>query len=203
MWISPDIARQFHSPYAYSPDPINTVDPDGNKVEVAGAYSGEAVSQLSSATGLPLAEVNGEIIRAAGPINITNTSTLARDVLTLAIQSMDVITLNTVSNDPVTFIDAFATNNVDVADIGAFFGRSNLLGAATWTHVLNERAFAVHNKLGYTPAHANALRLEAKVMGATTRTTSRGPGQSFNVNYSGPRTTNTYNFTLDPNLTPQ
>ncbi len=30
MWISPDPARQFSSPYAYSPDPINGTDPDGN-----------------------------------------------------------------------------------------------------------------------------------------------------------------------------
>lgn len=29
MWVSPDPAREFHSPYAYSPNPINTVDPDG------------------------------------------------------------------------------------------------------------------------------------------------------------------------------
>jgi RHS repeat-associated protein len=30
MWISPDPARQFASPYAYSPNPVNSVDPDGN-----------------------------------------------------------------------------------------------------------------------------------------------------------------------------
>jgi RHS repeat-associated protein len=29
LWISPDPARQFHSPYAYSPNPIVSVDPDG------------------------------------------------------------------------------------------------------------------------------------------------------------------------------
>lgn len=29
LWISPDPAREFHSPYAYSPDPINGIDPDG------------------------------------------------------------------------------------------------------------------------------------------------------------------------------
>lgn len=30
MWISPDKARQFHSPYAYSPTPMSGTDPDGN-----------------------------------------------------------------------------------------------------------------------------------------------------------------------------
>jgi len=30
VWISPDPMRQFASPYAYSPNPINSVDPDGN-----------------------------------------------------------------------------------------------------------------------------------------------------------------------------
>jgi hypothetical protein len=31
MWISPDPARQFASPYSYSPNPVNSVDPDGNQ----------------------------------------------------------------------------------------------------------------------------------------------------------------------------
>jgi RHS repeat-associated protein len=30
VWISPDAAREFASPYSYSPNPINAVDPDGN-----------------------------------------------------------------------------------------------------------------------------------------------------------------------------
>ncbi len=28
LWTSPDVARQYHSPYAYG-DPVNAVDPDG------------------------------------------------------------------------------------------------------------------------------------------------------------------------------
>jgi RHS repeat-associated protein len=39
LWISPDPMRQFASPYAYSPDPINSVDPDG-------MYSGDAPGVL-------------------------------------------------------------------------------------------------------------------------------------------------------------
>jgi RHS repeat-associated protein len=35
MWISPDPARQFASPYAYSPNPVNSFDPDG-KVSIKG-----------------------------------------------------------------------------------------------------------------------------------------------------------------------
>jgi RHS repeat-associated protein len=34
MWISPDAAKQFHSPYSYSANPINGVDPDGNEFYV-------------------------------------------------------------------------------------------------------------------------------------------------------------------------
>jgi hypothetical protein len=33
IWISPDAYRQFSSPYAYSPNPVNSVDPDGNWVD--------------------------------------------------------------------------------------------------------------------------------------------------------------------------
>ena len=29
MWISPDPARQFHSPYSYGSNPVNGIDPDG------------------------------------------------------------------------------------------------------------------------------------------------------------------------------
>jgi RHS repeat-associated protein len=32
VWITPDAARQFASPYAYSPNPLNSIDPDGNQV---------------------------------------------------------------------------------------------------------------------------------------------------------------------------
>ncbi len=30
LWISPDPARQYHSPYSYGPNPVNGVDPDGS-----------------------------------------------------------------------------------------------------------------------------------------------------------------------------
>ena len=30
LWTSVDAARQFHSPYSYGNDPINSIDPDGN-----------------------------------------------------------------------------------------------------------------------------------------------------------------------------
>lgn len=40
MWMSPDPARQFASPYAYSPNPVNSVDPDGKQsIEAAINYS--------------------------------------------------------------------------------------------------------------------------------------------------------------------
>lgn len=34
IWISPDAVHQFNSPYAYSTNPINSVDADGNYVDV-------------------------------------------------------------------------------------------------------------------------------------------------------------------------
>ncbi len=56
LWISPDPARQFVSPYAYGPNPINSVDPDGRKntvyyrnsssVSLPGDYSYRLSSEL-------------------------------------------------------------------------------------------------------------------------------------------------------------
>ena len=41
IWISPDAAHQFASPYAYSPDPINSIDPDGNEDIQMNANTGD------------------------------------------------------------------------------------------------------------------------------------------------------------------
>jgi len=43
IWISPDAARQFHSPYAYSSNPINGTDPDGNLFNPVGASVGAVI----------------------------------------------------------------------------------------------------------------------------------------------------------------
>src|SRR5207245_2297038 len=32
LWISPDPGKQFASPYAYGPDPVNSVDGDGKQI---------------------------------------------------------------------------------------------------------------------------------------------------------------------------
>lgn len=49
LWISPDPARQFASPYAYSSNPVNTVDPDGRTtlwMAGAGNYSNSAAYSI-------------------------------------------------------------------------------------------------------------------------------------------------------------
>lgn len=53
VWISPDPARQFHSPYAYSPNPINSLDPDGNVAVFAQwSWTNVQVGGGSAATGV-------------------------------------------------------------------------------------------------------------------------------------------------------
>ena len=52
VWLSTDPAEQFFNPYAYSSNPINTIDPDGQWVGaliggLAGAYIGGAMSNSS------------------------------------------------------------------------------------------------------------------------------------------------------------
>jgi hypothetical protein len=50
MWISPDPARQFASPYSYGPNPINSVDLDGKETLQLGV-SGNAGALAGGSTG--------------------------------------------------------------------------------------------------------------------------------------------------------
>jgi hypothetical protein len=108
----------------------------------------------------------GGVLVQEGARNSAVGSNLAANVLTLALQSKDTIKVDTVKDKPNVFVDAFATNEVDVADLAGFFNKSNTLGAAVLSHVINERAFAISQGVGYLPAHQSALSVESRVMGA-------------------------------------
>ena len=197
--------------YAYvGNNPLNYTDPTGmvRDVELNGSEADKAefIRVAQEATGIPLSESNGQLV-AGDTSNIE--LGVAGNTLLDAINSSDTITVNAVSNEPSVLVDAFATNEVDVADIAAVQNNDADAGAALLTHVIAEKSYEAANGAGYGPAHQAALGQEAAVMGADTRTetfTRNADGTtSIRLSYrdSQGNEVRTHTMTLDRNGAPQ
>jgi hypothetical protein len=180
---------------------VRDVELNGSEADKA-----EFIRVAQEATGIPLSESNGQLV-AGDTSNIE--LGVAGNTLLDAINSSDTITVNAVSNEPSVLVDAFATNEVDVADIAAVQNNDADAGAALLTHVIAEKSYEAANGAGYGPAHQAALGQEAAVMGADTRTetfTRNADGTtSIRLSYrdSQGNEVRTHTMTLDRNGAPQ
>lgn len=67
VWISPDPSKEFHSPYSYHPNPIASVDPDGNSTELYTDRSWKEIDDNDPDFYVVTYGEKGEIIRTAVP----------------------------------------------------------------------------------------------------------------------------------------
>lgn len=160
------------SRYAYANNnPIKYLDPDGREVQVAGSKQDVTTfkNQLYRATGIKVANRNGKLGQV-GARNASVGSKVAAKVLQSALKSSDVISVKAVRNSSDVIVDTFETNEVDVADVEAWFSKSDTMGAAIVTHIVSERAFGAANGAGWDEAHPYGVKMESEVMGYSSRT---------------------------------
>jgi len=197
----------YFNRYSYTfNDPVNLIDPTGMVVEMKGSAADrkEFIDIATKATGIQLSEKGGKLVGEGRGVLASNPAT---DSLFEAIDSSNTITVDAVRDDPNVLIDSFATNKVDVGDIGGIQNSDAKLGAAVLTHVIAEKNHQAANGQGFGPAHQSGLAQESAVMGAATRTESIDykPGGAFGIQYRNSKggIVSSHNLTFDKNGTPK
>ncbi len=197
--------------------PTRLIDPDGKAVDVSGTEQNkqEWLRQVYEATGIKW-KINkkGEMV-AEDKRDPKVGSKVAAEVMTLAVESKDRIKVALVRGKPNVFVDAYATNEVDVGDLESIAKGSPRLRAAMIVHFMNERARAITLRKQqpqqsyealFPLAHAGALSVEAKVFGVATRQEEFTEQGSLVLRYldAGQNVKREFVLTLDPiDLTPK
>ena len=113
-------------------------------------------------------------------------SSVAANVFQSALRSQKEVNVIAVSDQKSVVFDEFLTNKYDVADMASLFRKSDKLGAALLTHVIQERLYDATNRTtakptlaGFGPAHASALQAENQVLGTSRREVRTGLFHGF------------------------
>jgi len=199
-------------------NPYKFTDPDGRAVQLSGSDADQRtlIQQTERFTGMRVTQdSNGMMQSNQCTIDQSSASPVAAGALMSAINSSDTISLTAVNADPGVLGDQYISGKVDVADINGLASQSPQMGAATLTHILTEYQTAQGMPGGqvmsnFPAAHQTALSVESQVFGAANRTNSvsrfsLAPGTNISFDYinSDGTANQSFNYTLDQNLTPR
>ena len=192
-----------------SNNPYYYVDPDGRKVNVAGAEEDiDALEQeIFNATGIAVDTVDG-MLQQVGERDTSVGSADAAEILTDALNASESITLAVVNAEPYSLFDSYETNKVDVADLQSISEKSTQLSGAILSHVIAERMQTARTGQDfYGGAHDAGLKAELKVMNADSRRDYYNlvPGGYIRWGYYDKEgaSTSLFEFSFDERLTPR